>query len=50
VPFSIAVPAGGEQTVIVDLQAQPMVEEEVTVIGATRTESRTRPWPVRMTS
>ena len=45
---TVNVPAGGEQTVIVDLQPQPMVEEEVTVIGATRTDKRLEDQPMRV--
>jgi iron complex outermembrane receptor protein len=45
---TVSVPIGGEQTLIVELQPTPTIEEEVTVIGATRTGKRLEDQPMRV--
>ncbi|MFN2447023.1 MAG: TonB-dependent receptor plug domain-containing protein [Vicinamibacterales bacterium] len=45
---SIQLAPVGQQDVIIELQAQPTVEEHVTVIAATRTEKRLEDQPMRV--
>lgn len=45
---SVQLVAGGQQDVIVELQAQPTVEEHVTVVAATRTDKRLEDQPMRV--
>ena len=44
----MTVAAGREQTVIVELPAQPIVEEETTVVATTRTGRRLEDQPMRV--
>ena len=45
---SVQVAAGATQDVVVDLQAQPTVEETVTVVASTRTDKRLEDQPMRV--
>ncbi len=45
---SVQVAAGATQDVVVDLQAQPTVEETVTVVSSTRTDKRLEDQPMRV--
>jgi iron complex outermembrane receptor protein len=45
---AVEVAAGATQDVVVDLQAQPTVEETVTVIASTRTDKRLEDQPMRV--
>jgi iron complex outermembrane receptor protein len=45
---AVQLAAGGQQDVIIDLQAQPTVEEHVTVVAATRTDKRLEDQPMRV--
>ena len=45
---SVQLAAGARQELIIDLQAQPTVEEQVTVIAATRTDKRLEDQPMRV--
>jgi iron complex outermembrane receptor protein len=45
---AVQIAPGGQQDVIVELPRQPTVEEEITVIGATRTERRLEDQPMRV--
>ena len=45
---SVQVAAGATQVVVVELQAQPTVEETVTVVASTRTDKRLEDQPMRV--
>ena len=45
---TVTVAAGQEQSVTIELQPQPTVEEEVTVVAATRTDRRLEEVPMRV--
>src|SRR4029434_8877167 len=45
---SVQVAVGATQDVVVELQAQPTVEETVTVVASTRTDKRLEDQPMRV--
>jgi iron complex outermembrane receptor protein len=48
VTTTVTVTPGQRQSIVIDLQAQPAIEEEVTVVAATRTDRRLEDLPMRV--